>query len=359
MERLEAMSTSEVEILKSIWRKNADGVWTGHDLKSVKLRPKTGCSEDYFKIKNEVNLLTQAPGPIMDNLFASFGQTNFLIRQSIVPVVAWNDGDQEMRCIGTGFFISASGLLITAAHVLRDPVDENYTSLTQVDHNSHMLGDELRFGVLLPANPAMPNAPLPVHPAIRDARWFMCSFEWTCHWGRDVESPLLHQRPEFRAHLDVAVCKVREDAAIGPYQPLNIVLYNLRLGDRAVAIGYPEMRNIRLDGSDDYQPELTVSVGSVTNIHRDNIVERQNATPGPNFEFDARIPGKMSGSPILAGSGAITKGVVSRSFGSGDRHASGCLIAPMMGLPLTNGTSLLDLMNRGNEGIPRIHGRGL
>ena len=49
--------------------------------------------------------------------------TEFLLRQSIVPIVAWNDGDDEIRCIGTGFFISATGYLLTAARVLRDPID--------------------------------------------------------------------------------------------------------------------------------------------------------------------------------------------------------------------------------------------
>src|SRR5690606_12627065 len=115
--------------------------------------------KDYFKIENEMNLMTQRPGFIMDNLFASFGMTEFLARQSIVPIVAWNDGDAEVRCIGTGFFISASGLLMTAAHVIRDPVDEKYTSVTQIEKSSHKLGETLRYGVLLPANPAMKNAP--------------------------------------------------------------------------------------------------------------------------------------------------------------------------------------------------------
>ena len=72
--------------------------------------------------------MTQRPGAIMSNFFATFGTTEFLVWQSIVPIVAWNDGGEEIRCIGTGFFISASGLLMTAAHVLRDPVDENYAS---------------------------------------------------------------------------------------------------------------------------------------------------------------------------------------------------------------------------------------
>lgn len=347
-----------IRILKTIWRKNEAGVWAGHDLKGIDLNPREGFTKDYFKIKNEINLMTQMPGPVMNNLFATFGTTEFLVRQSIVPIIAWNDGDKEIRCIGTGFFISASGLLITAAHVIRDPVDENYTSVSQVDKNSHKLGENLHFGILLPANPAMRNAPFEMHPAMQEAKWFMCPFEWTYHWGKDIESPLLHEKPEFKLDLDIAVCKVKEQPLIGPYQPLNIGLHNLKIGDRAVAIGYPEMRNIRL-GGDDYQPELVVSVGSVTTIHPDNMTKKQSATPGPNFEFNAKIPGKMSGGPILVGGGVITKGVVSRSLGSNDNHASGCLIAPMMNFPLIGGKSLLDLMRDGEEGIAHFIGAGL
>jgi hypothetical protein len=121
---------------------------------------------------------------------------------------------------------------------------------------------------------------------------------------------------------------------------------------------YPEMRNIRF-GGDDYQPELVVSVGSVTTIHPGNMTEKQNSTPGPNFEFNAKIPGKMSGSPILVGGGIITKGVVSRSLGSSENYASGCLIAPMMNLPLVGEKSLFNLMRDGKEGIAQMVGAGL
>lgn len=347
--------TDDIGILKSIWKKNEAGFWTVHDLQGIYLKPREGFSKNYFKIENEVNLMTQRPGFIMDNLFASFGTTEFLVRQSIVPVVAWNDGDEEIRCIGTGFFISASGLLMTAAHVLRDPVDEKYTSVTQIDKNSHKLGETLRFGILLPANPAMKNAPFQMHPAMREAKWFMCPFEWTQHWGKEVESPLVHEKPKFKLDLDIAICKVSEHAMIGPYQPLNIGLHNLKRGDRAVAIGYPEMRNIRLSGGDNYQPELAVSVGSVTTIHPDNMTVKQNSTPGPNFEFDAKIPGKMSGSPILVGDGVLAKGVVSRSW-QDENYASGCLVAPVMSLPAIKGKSLLEVMRNGNEGIAMLNG---
>lgn len=294
----------------------------------------------------------------MENLFATFGDSEFLVRQSIVPVVAWNDGDDEVRCIGTGFFISASGLLMTAAHAIRDPIDEKYTSVTQIGEKSYKLDESLRYGVLIPANPAMRNAPSDVFnldPAMRSAKWFMCPFEWAQHWGKEIESPLLHEKPEFKLDLDIAICKVKENIIGGTYQPLNIGPHNLKVGDRAVAIGYPAMRNIRMNVNDDYQPELTVSIGAVTTIYSDNITEKQNPTPGPNFEFNAKIPGKMSGSPILVGGGILTKGLVSRSW-QGENHASGCLIAPMMGLPLVREKSLLDMMRDGEEGIAQING---
>ena len=119
------------------------------------------------------------------------------------------------------------------------------------------------------------------------------------------------------------------------------------------------MRNIRLSGDDDYQPELVVSAGAVTTVHPGNLIDKQSSTPGPNFEFSATIPGKLSGGPILVGGGIITKGVVSRSLGSTQNHASGCLIAAMMGAPLVHGKSLLDLMNSGNEGIAKFQGADL
>lgn len=349
----------DIGILKTIWRQNEAKVWVGHDLKALYLKPREGFGEDYFKIKNDdLSLLTQSPGPVFGNLFTTFGTTEFLVRQSIVPVVAWKEGDKEARSIGTGFFISASGLLLTAAHVIRDPVDENYATTTQINHNTHKFDDELRFGILLPANPAAKNAPFNVPQPMREATCFVCPFEWVQHWGHNEESPLIGQPSRFVFDLDIAVCKVTQHKIIGPYQPLNIGSFSTKVGDRAVAIGYAEMKNIQFNELDSYQPELVVSVGSVTTVHPDNITEKNNTTPGPNFEFSAKIPGKMSGSPILVGGGIITKGVVSRSW-HGENHASGCLIAPMMGLPIIQGKSLQKMQQEGIEGIAQFNGEGL
>ena len=347
-----------VKILKTTWIKDQAGLWRINELRELELRPRSGYTNQYFKINNDTISLPKAQRPAPLEFFSLFGTPEFVLRQSIVPIVAWNDGDDEVKCIGTGFFISTTGHLMTAAHVSLDPVDGKYTSVTEVDEASQTLGSTLQFGILLPANPAIKSAPFEIQPPIiREANCFFCSFEWTQHWKSKVDSPFPFQKPEFDLSHDISICKVKEQPILGPFQPLNIGRHNLRIGDRAVAIGYPEMRNFRMKG-DNYQPELMVSIGSVTKVIRDNLTSKQNSTPGPNFEFSAKIPGKMSGSPILVGDGILAKGIVSRSWQDED-HASGCLIAPMFSLNVGRGESLLRLMKSGNAGIPELSGPDL
>jgi S1-C subfamily serine protease len=173
-----ANQAGDIGILKSMWRKNEAGKWVIHDAKGINLKPREGFSADYFKIKSELVLLTERPGAVFENIFSSFGMTEFLLRQSIVPIVSWNEGDDEIRCIGTGFFVSATGYLLTAAHVVRDPIDEKYASLTEVNEKQHKLSETLNFGVLLPNNPAIRTAPfITLDQSIRETPWFMCPFE--------------------------------------------------------------------------------------------------------------------------------------------------------------------------------------
>jgi S1-C subfamily serine protease len=133
------MQPNDIGIMKSLWRKDENGIWVVHDAQPIALAPRAGFDNRYFKIKNDINILTSHPGPVFQNVIATFGTSEFLVRQSVVPVVSWHDGDSEARAIGTGFFISASGLLLTAAHVIRDPVDEGYAKLKPVGERSFKL----------------------------------------------------------------------------------------------------------------------------------------------------------------------------------------------------------------------------
>src|SRR6266705_2515286 len=92
-------------------------------------------------------------GNSIGDLLSSFGPTAFLMKQSILPVVAWVEGESVIRCIGTAFLISCTGYLITACHVLLDPQDRRYAKVVRSDNADRFL-DGILMGVLIPINPA-------------------------------------------------------------------------------------------------------------------------------------------------------------------------------------------------------------
>jgi hypothetical protein len=148
------------------------------------------------------------------------------------------------------------------------------------------------------------------------------------------------------------------------HQPLNLSLNRFAKGEKAFAFGYAEMEDIPIEVQSgrltvpDSDLDLYVSVGEVMDLFPDNHHRKDVPTPGPCFDFRAKLPGKMSGGPILGGDGAVVRGVISRSF-SGEKHAYGAMLGPMMRLPLAEGVTLREMMNSGNEGIAKIRGEGL
>jgi hypothetical protein len=46
-----------------------------------------------------MEFMTERPGGNIHDIFGSFGSTDFLLGQSILPVVAWANGERAMRCI--------------------------------------------------------------------------------------------------------------------------------------------------------------------------------------------------------------------------------------------------------------------
>ncbi len=102
--------------------------------------------------------------------------------------------------------------------------------------------------------------------------------------------------------------------------------------------------------------KLFVSVGEVIDIFPDNHITKSVPTPGPCFDFKAKIPGKMSGSPIFGAKGAVVRGVVSRSF-SDELHAFGAMLGPTMHMPLIGEKTLREMMQSGAEGMAQIQGR--
>ena len=347
------MEQSDVAILKTIWSRLPDGRWGIYAIKGLPLDPSNEQDYSYFSPKPTMQLMTNSPaGLSVEEVFRSFGSTDFLIQQSIVPVVSLVHGERRFRVIGTGFFVSCTGYLMTACHVVLDPEESGYGTLRREGRQLHFV-DGLSMGVLVRVNPAIGSQGVVFFP-----------FESCTYWGDWRENPLVHEKDRFEMPTDIAVCKVPMWPSGEGHQPLNLSLNQFAPEDSAFAIGYAEMPDVLMSGDEgsivsaDPQDDVYVSVGNVMQVFAENHVSRQVPTPGPCFDFAAKVPGKMSGAPVFGAGGAVVRGVVSRSF-SEERHAYGAMIGPALQLPLSQGATLRELMDSGNEGIARVEGSGL
>src|SRR6266581_2937089 len=131
-----------LELLKVHFEKNGSGMWAIQSLQSIPLKPRGSEEGSFFAIKDD--LIVAQP--------AFAGTIKFVLGQSIVPVVAHVPGEKVLKCLGTGFFISCSGLLVTAAHVITDPIERRYGGIKELDDRTWHLGD-IKLGVMIPLNP--------------------------------------------------------------------------------------------------------------------------------------------------------------------------------------------------------------
>ena len=342
----------DVAIFKILWGRQEDGRWGIQGMKSLTLKPKAGCDADFFRFESTMELLSQAPSRNIHEMLASFGPTDFLLKQSILPVVAWVENEDFIRCIGTAFVISCTGYVMTACHVLLDPQVSGYGKVIREGNRVRFL-DGLNIGVLIPLTPAY---------GMRGYRFFGFRKSW--YWGEWKSSPLLHEPEKFAYLTDIAVCKIGEIPDGLAHQPLSLSLNGFKEGERAYAFGYAEMDNIPVEmvegkpAMNHFEPDLYVSVGEVAAVFPENHLKKDVPTPGPCFDFKARILGGMSGGPVLGANGMVTRGVASRSF-SGEKHAYGAMLGPVMHLPLTGNETLRSMMEEQTEGIPKAQGAGL
>jgi Trypsin-like peptidase domain len=346
---------SPISVLKPLWTRDSDGQWGIHALKSLGLSTNPATGQKYFLLDGDVQLMSTSPSKNIHEVLASFGSASFLMKQSIVPVVSWKAGDEQIRCVGTATIISCSGYVLTAAHVLMDPWESRHGG--HRNGNSLKYDEDLEFGVLIPTSPAY---------GVKGFRFFPFEKFWL--WGSWKDSPLLHERSAFTYSTDIAICKIPEIPNAAAHQPFSLSIKPFAVGESAYAIGYAEMDDIpiKFDGGQlsvsRFEWNLYVSIGSIMTVFHNNHIEKAVPTPGPCFDFNAKIPGKMSGAPVFGAQGAIIRGVVSRSF-SGEEHAYGAMLGPAMDLPLDEpeivGRTLRALIGSGREGFAQVFGAGL
>ena len=322
-------------------------------MKGIPLHPRGGTREAFFPIPDD--LIVAQP--------AILGTIKFVLGQSIVPVVTHVQGEPVLRCLGTGFFVSCSGLLITAAHVITDPIERQYGSVKEFDDLTWHAHD-LHLGVMIPLNPLL-----------QGNGYVFRQIEWATFLSERADHPLPIAGVDLKLKSDIAICKVAPLGDGIPYQPLTIVQpgvvgTGMAVGKRATAVGYGAMRDVDLvresDNvlSGDFSFDLHASSGAILERFPDNFSEPQVPTPGPCFSASLKLPGGMSGSPIFDDEGIYVHGVVSKGWVDEDGPATfgyGSMLAHSLHLPikLLGDRSLLELHKSDDHGFPKLSGPGI
>lgn len=292
----------------------------------------------------------------------SFGLISYYFGQSIVPIVAMSNDLSWMKCIGTGFFVSCTGLLVTAAHVISDPIESDYGSSREVSSLTWN-SDAVTIGVMIPRNPIMEGG-----------GYFFRHIEWATFLAEQAISPIPFRRSHLKLNADIAICKVQQPDELIPYQPLALIQKGIRgfgtdIGKNATAIGYGEMReHIELisDGGRivcDLPFQLNISRGVVLEHFADNAVTRASPSPGPCFAASLPLPPGMSGSPIFDHEGLYVHGVASMGLSDSDGptdHGFGSMLAHAIQLPIAplGNRSLADTMRAKTDGMIIMQGPG-
>lgn len=338
------------EMLCVRFAKNQAGTWSITTLQGLKIAPKKGARPNFYEVDDEMVI-------IQPN---SFGPTSYFLAQSIVPIVAQVRGENTLRCLGTGFFVSCSGLLITAAHVVSDPIERGYGRVRE-DADQTFRGEDLTLGVMLPLNPFIHGKAFMFRP-----------IEWATFLASPTEQPFPAAKQDLKLNSDTAICKVAPIAEGIPFQPLAIVQSGLvgggmAVGRAATAIGYGSMQDVELAQeagtqiSGDFHFNLHVSTGSILERFPDNATSREVRTPGACFSAELELPGGMSGSPIFDHEGVYVHGVVSSGLivESGIApHGYGSMLAHSMHVPIRamDGRTLSQLHQELAHGFTKLQG---
>jgi Trypsin-like peptidase domain len=343
-----------MKMLKTFWNKRQDDVWQITDLKGIDLRGKSSPPEaDFFPLEDHL-VVTQAP--------SALGTIKSVMGESIVPIVAAVEGENRLRSLGTGFFVSCSGLLITAAHVITDPIERKYAKPVEVDDVTWFT-EKLNFGALIRVNPLFHGRGFIFYP-----------FEWSMLLAERRESPIPFAGMDLKLTSDIAICKIAPRIDGTAHQPLTTIQPGMRglgmnVGSPASAVGYVGMTDVDIEAGTDGRIaalpnfELHVSSGAVLERFPDNLVKKDVSTPGPCFSFGAKIPPGMSGAPIFDREGVYVHGVVSKGLEDASgylNHGYGSMLAPSMTLPISRleGASLFELQKQHAHGIPVLRGGG-
>lgn len=242
----------------------------------------------------------------------------FRLRRAVVPVLV-SDEDQTVRGMGTAFHVDGWGTFLTADHVIYQvrhrstwaEAAKQEAASSQAFTNDPpvlLLGYGIAYG-----RTGLPADALAIIKSMRTPM-------------RERDDPLaaLSGRSRTEAAADIAVL----EAGRIPEKLLGAIGIRLsgigpRVGDRVVALGFPELQCQPLDAEGLrylLSDGMSASYGHIVAVHPKGL----RGDPTPVIEVEANWPSGMSGGPVLNERGEVVA-VISRSWTpSAEASGRGC-----------------------------------
>jgi serine protease Do len=233
------------------------------------------------------------------------GQSQFLIqdpfnlRKQILPILTVRKADGYLTGLGTAFLVDPFGTFVTAEHVLKDHLES--PKAREMAVATALYGIGLVYGAV----------------GLRSAYFAPVREALMWRSAKPEPPPIVGPKPASRMVADVMRFHVDASKVPGPQTapPLSIRLSGKRpnIGDRVMAIGYPELTCLKHDPPEkamQFTERMYGAVGTITGL----LPEGRGITyPWPLIEVEANWRSGMSGGPVFNEAGEVI-GLVSFSL---------------------------------------------
>lgn len=230
-------------------------------------------------------------------------QDPFRLRKQILPLLTVDKSDGFLTGLGTAFLADPFGTFLTAEHVLKEHVET--PELRESAVAAALFGMGLVYGTV----------------GLRSE--FFAPIRAIQLWrrAREEQHPLIGPAPSPRIVADAISFHVDATRVPGntfaPPLPLRLSGARPQVGDRVMALGYPELTCLRHDSPDRaliFTERMYGAVGTVMSLLPEG---RGSTYPWPLIEVEAHWRSGMSGGPVINEAGEVI-GLVSFSLEPGD-----------------------------------------